>query len=419
MSRIQHIVIVGAGQAGARAAQALRAADTDLQITLIGEETVPPYERPALSKAVLLGEASPDSTLVETSTYWSTQRIDLRTGVRVEAIAPHEGYVQLADGSRLQGDQFLLTTGSRVRPLPCAPTPRAGVYYLRTLDDCARLSTEMQAGRSMVIIGGGFIGLEVASSACARGMQVSVLEREATLLARALPAALADQIAQLHRAKGVTLHTHAQVSSIEPTEDGLGVSAVRLTDGTRIAAEVVVIGIGIIPNTELAEAAGAQSADGVVVDAYGRTTVSGLWAAGDVTNHPNAVLGRRVRLESWQNAQNQAITVARNMLLANPVAYAEVPWFWSDQHGVNIQVAGAWEPTAQTVWRGAPNAERALAFALVEGRVVCAVALNQGAEIRFAKKLIESKRVVSAEQLADPTLKLKELLAGPPSTSTH
>jgi len=173
---------------------------------------------------------------------------------------------------------------------------------------------------------------------------------------------------------------------------------------------VVVIGIGIIPNTELAENAGAASADGVVTDEFGRTSIEGLWAAGDVTSHFNPVLDRRVRLESWQNAQNQAIAVARN-LVGTPVAYAEVPWFWSDQHGVNIQMVGMAMPGTQTVWRGDPATGRAIAFSLVEERIVCATAFNSGGEIRFARKLIESRVPVGARALADAGTKLKDLAA--------
>ena len=183
-----------------------------------------------------------------------------------------------------------------------------------------------------------------------------------------------------------------------------------LADGTELPADVVVIGIGIIPNTELAEGAGADSADGVVTDEYGRTSVDNIWAAGDVTSHYNPVLGRRVRLESWQNAQNQAIAVAKNAI-GRRVPYAEVPWFWSDQHGVNIQIVGMAVPGAETVWRGDPSNGRAMAFSTVDGRIVCATAFNSGGEIRFARKLIETRQQVDASVLADGSRKLKDLAA--------
>ena len=188
------------------------------------------------------------------------------------------------------------------------------------------------------------------------------------------------------------------------------VSAVGLTDGSELAADLVVIGIGIIPNTELAESAGAASADGVVTDEYGRTDVEGLWAAGDVTSHYNPILGRRVRLESWQNAQNQAIAVARN-LSGGLQPYAEVPWFWSDQHGMNIQMVGLNEPGTETVWRGDPQGARAMAFSVRDGRIVCATAFNSGAEVRYARKLIEAGTPVSCVALADSSRKLKDLAA--------
>jgi NADPH-dependent 2,4-dienoyl-CoA reductase/sulfur reductase-like enzyme len=234
-----------------------------------------------------------------------------------------------------------------------------------------------------------------------RGLEVTVVEREQALLERVLPAAIAERVAALHATHGVTLRLGVPVSRIK----GNGaVKAVELADGAELAADLVVIGIGIIPNTELAETAGAASSDGLVVDEYCRTTLEHVYAAGDVTNHYNPILGRRVRLESWQNAQNQAIAAARNIAgAAQP--YAEVPWFWSDQLGSNIQMVGVAERAMDIVWRG----ER-LAFGLADGRMRLAVGFNMGGEIRAARRLIESRAQVSAQRLADPTLKLKDLL---------
>ncbi|MGH8668391.1 MAG: NAD(P)/FAD-dependent oxidoreductase, partial [Burkholderiales bacterium] len=271
------------------------------------------------------------------------------------------------------------------------------VHYLRTLDDAQRLAAQLVPGRRMVVIGGGFIGLEVASSALKRGLSVTVVERQRALLDRVLPPEIAARVEALHAAHGVAVRLGAAVSHVREKE-------VELADGSILPADLVVIGIGIIPNTELAEAAGAASSDGLLVDEHCRTTLENVYAAGDVTNHYNPILERRVRLESWQNAQNQAIAAARNIAgTAQP--YAEVPWFWSDQLGTNIQLAGVAEPAMQIVWRG----ER-MAFGLVDGRLRLAVAFSLGAEIRFARRLIESRAQLPARRLADPTLKLKDLL---------
>ncbi|MBM3560586.1 MAG: NAD(FAD)-dependent dehydrogenase, partial [Alphaproteobacteria bacterium] len=230
----------------------------------------------------------------------------------------------------------------------------------------------------------------------------------AALLERALPPDIAGAVERMHRAKGVDVRLGARVSALVPAAGRRAVAAVALADGTELPADLVVIGIGIIPNTELAEMAGAASADGVVTDEFGRSSVPGVWAAGDVTSHWNPLLERRVRLESWQNAQNQAIAVANNIAgKASP--YAEVPWFWSDQHGVNIQMAGLASPGTRTVWRGDPAKGRALAFSLSGARLVCATGFDAGADIRLARRLIESRAPVSDAALADPARKLKDL----------
>ena len=414
---LERLVIVGAGQAGARAAEALRANGFKGEIVMFGEERAEPYERPALSKSVLLGDEPASTTSIHPRSWYAAQNIDLRTGTRVEAIAPVSRSVLTADGQRTEYSRLLLCTGSRVRPLPGTPDSLPGVHYLRTREDSERLGAEMTGGRRMVVIGGGFIGLEVASSAVKRGLTVSVVERQGALLERAMPADLAAHIEGFHRAHGVAVRLCAEVTRIH---GGARVEGVELADGSELPADLVVIGIGIIPNTELAEAAGAASSDGVVVDEFCRTNVENIYAAGDVTNHYNPVLDRNVRLESWQNAQNQAIAAAHNMSGAAR-AYAEVPWFWSDQYGINIQLVGVTEPGLEIVWRGArvgdTIASRCMAFGLREGRVRFAAAFNGATEIRFARRLIEARAQVVPRRLADPALKLKDFLTEAPCSA--
>jgi NADPH-dependent 2,4-dienoyl-CoA reductase/sulfur reductase-like enzyme len=398
----ERVVIVGAGQAGGRAAEALRAAGFAGEVVLLGEERHEPYERPRLSKSVLLNDEPAAATFIHPRDWYAAQGIDLRSRARVEAIAPKSRIVITAAGQRLEYTKLLLCTGSRVRPLTGAPDGLAGVHYLRTIEDSQRLAAELQPGRRLVVIGGGFIGLEVASSGLKRGLEVTVVERQATLLDRVLPVAIAGRIASLHEAHGVTLRLGVPVARIQGNGS---VKSVELADGSQLPADLVVIGIGIIPNTELAETAGAASDDGLVVDEYCRTTLEHVYAAGDVTNHYNPILDRRVRLESWQNAQNQAIAAARNIAgAAQP--YAEIPWFWSDQLGTNIQMVGVADPAMDIVWRG----DR-IAFGLAQGRMRLAVGFDMGGEIRFARRLIESRAQLPADRLADPAVKLKDLLS--------
>lgn len=404
---LERIVIIGAGQAGGRAAEALRALDYKGEVLLLGDEPHEPYERPALSKAALLGEEPAARTLIHPRQWYEAQGVKLRTGSRVEAIASLSQTLITAQGEHIEYSKLLLCTGSRVRPLAGAAEGLRGVHYLRTLEDCEHLSQALFAGRRIVIIGGGFIGLEVASSALKRGLAVSVVERQPSLLDRALPAEMASHVEWLHRGAGVRLHLGVPVARISGRDS---VESVQLADGTELPADLVLIGIGIIPNTELAEAAGAKSSDGLVVDEHCRTTVPNIYAAGDVTNHYNPILERHVRLESWQNAQNQAIAAAHNMA-GNARPYAEVPWFWSDQLGHNIQLAGVTEPGLEIVWRGEPRTGGAIAFGLRDGRLRLAAAFDLGAEIRYARRLIESRALLSAQQLADPGVKLKDLLS--------
>ena len=392
---------MGAGQAGGRAAEALRAAGFAGEVMLFGEERHEPYERPRLSKSVLTGDERAAAASIHPRDWYAAQGIVLRTRTRVEAIAPKSRAIITADGQRQEYSKLLLCTGSRVRPLTRAPEGLRGVHYLRTLEESERLAAQLEPGRRLVVIGGGFIGLEVASSARKRGLEVTVVEREDALLERVLPAAIAAKVAALHTANGIALRLGVAVARIH---GAVAVQCVELADGGELPADLVVIGVGIIPNTELAENAGAASSDGIVVDEYCRTTLENVYAAGDVTNHYNPILERRVRLESWQNAQNQAIAAARNIAgLAQP--YAEVPWFWSDQLDTNIQMAGFAQPGMEIVWRG----ER-LAFGLVEGRMRLVVGFDMGGEIRSARRLIEARAQLSARRLGDSAIKLKDLL---------
>lgn len=411
MSAGERVLILGAGQAGGRAAEALRKAGFAGAVCLIGDEEEPPYERPPLSKSVLLGEKPPDSTRLLPPAFYAEHRIELLTNTRAVAIDPAARRLALADGRRLAYDKLLIATGGRVRVLRGAAVDRPGIHYLRTIADAVAFGAALRQSKRLAVIGGGFLGLEAAASAAKLGLAVVVLEAERHLLDRAMAPAIAEAVLALHRAKGVDVRLGARVSEVGG--DGR-IEWLRLDDGSRLEADLVLVAIGILPNSELAAEAGIKVGDGIVVDELGQSSAAGVYAVGDVSYHPNPILGRSHRLESWQNAQNQAIAVARG-IAGTPSPYAEVPWFWSDQHGVNIQMVGAPAKTEAVVWRGEVASGRAIAFNLDAGAVVGATAFNMGGEIRFARQLIERRARIEPDMLADPGRKLRDFLGTSPA----
>ncbi|HYB09846.1 MAG TPA: FAD-dependent oxidoreductase [Alphaproteobacteria bacterium] len=400
-------VIVGAGQAGGRAAEAMRKANFQGRVVLIGEEPHPPYERPPLSKAVLIGDKAATSTSLLPASFYTENRIELLTGVRATAIDANGARIMLDDGKVLGYTKLLLTTGGRVRTLPFAPFGRAGVHYLRTIEDSLALRAAIKTAPNFAVIGGGFLGLEAAASARRLGARVSVLELKPHLLDRAMAPDIARYVEAMHRRQGVDIHLGVEVSDLVGND---ALEAVVLRDGTHIPADLALIAVGIVPQVELAAQAGARIEDGIAVDEFGRTSLPNVFAAGDAANHLNPILGRRLRLESWQCAQNQAIAVAR-VMCGEHSPYAEVPWFWSDQFDANIQMIGVPPKTDRVVVRGDPASGRFLCVNLSNGVVEGATAFNMGGEIRFMRKLIEVKARVDAADIASPATKLKDMAA--------
>ena len=305
------IVIIGAGQAGGEAAFALREGGFSGAVTIVGEEPHVPYERPPLSKALLIGENEPEDTYLRGQAAYNDRDIALRLDVAASAIDRSGQGVELTDGSALAYDKLLFTTGARVRRLNLPGADLDGVYYLRDIADSLAVREALSPGAKLVVIGGGYIGLEVAASARKRGCEATVVEVADRIMNRVVAPEMSAHFAGVHTAAGVELRTDIAPASIE----GEGrVREVCLTDGSRLAADVVVIGVGILPNVEIAAAAGLDVDDGIKVDEFTRTSDGQIFAAGDVTNHFNPLLGRSLRLESWQNAQNQAIAAVVVML---------------------------------------------------------------------------------------------------------
>ena len=400
------IVIVGAGECGTRAALALREAGFSGRVVLVGAETHMPYERPPLSKDAMVAGV-PLSKAVAGADGLAAG-IDFRRGVAAVAIERAERAVVLADGTRVAYDRLLLATGARPRTLALAGAEGPRVATLRTLDDAARIRAALGPGRRLAVVGGGFIGLELAASARKIGSEVSVLEAAPRLLGRGVPAAVAAVVAERHRAAGVVVRCGVAVA-------GIGAEGVRLEGGETVAADLVVVGVGAMPNVELAEAAGLGVANGIAVDATLATDDPAILAAGDCCSFPLALYGgRRVRLESWRSAQEQGALAARNLLGANEKVSA-VPWFWSDQYDLSLQVAGLAEGAETLVRREGRDGAFVLFHLAPDGRLLAASGIGTGnavaKDIRLAEMMIARRARPDPRALADPGVNLKRLLA--------
>lgn len=407
MTRDAHMVIVGAGLAGARASAELREAGFDGPITLIAGEPHAPYDRPPLSKAVLLKEKAPGDCALFGATFFSDHAIDLKLATDVAVIDRAGHAVQLDNGERIGYSRLLLATGASPRTLDVSGSMLPGVVTLRTVDDARHLATRLTSGQRIAIVGGGFIGLEVAASAVAAGCAVTVIEAGKRLLMRAVPQEIAARIEARHRDAGVQFRFDAQVGAIAGTH---AAEHVRLADGEAIRCDTVVVGIGAAPRTALALAAGLEVADGIVVDDRLQTSDRDIFAAGDVCSFPHALFGRRVRIECWKNADDQGRVAARNML-GEDLCYREVPWFWSDQYELSIQIAGLPAFGREVVVR--ETADALLLFHLSADKAlvgVSGVGRAVGRDIRIAQMLIGRNARVSAGELGDPSVKLKTLL---------
>lgn len=397
-------VIVGAGQAGLQVAVSLRMAGYEGAIAMIGEEAYPPYERPPLSKALLSGETEAERLYLKRENYFSEHRIDLRLKKRVAAIDPSARAVRLETGETLPYDACVIATGSRVRRLAIEGATLPGVHYLRGLDDALALKAALKPGVRIGIVGGGYIGLEVAASAAKLGAKATVIEMLPKLMSRAVAPEIADYFAEHHRAHGVDLRLGQGVQRIE----GAGrAEALIVSQGARVAADLVVIGVGVVAETALAEAAGLQCDNGVVVDECGRTSDPHIFAAGDVTNHPNALLGRRLRLESVPNAVSQAKAAAA-AILGRSEPYAEIPWFWSEQFDLKLQIAGLSEPGDELVIRGDMAAAKFSAVYLRDGRFAAINTINNLRDFNPAKRLIADGARPDRAKLADAAIPLKD-----------
>jgi 3-phenylpropionate/trans-cinnamate dioxygenase ferredoxin reductase subunit len=400
-------LIIGGGQAGGWVAAGLRRKGFAGTIALVGDEPYPPYERPPLSKRVLTGEDPVEATYLNPADFYGANGIDLVLGRRVVALDPGKRWVTTDDGAGFRFGRLVLATGARPRHLMIAGAEIPGVHYLRGIADMLAIRSRISAATRLVIVGGGFIGLEVAASAVRLGAKVTVLEAEDALLKRTTPPSVALAVQRLHERHGVAFQFDVRLAAVEGTGD---VKAITLEGGETIAADLMIGGIGATPNVEIAVSGGLAVDNGILVDAYGRTSAPDIFAAGDVTNHFNPLLGRHVRLECWQNAQNQALAIA-GVLCGEDTPYAEVPWFWSDQYDLNLQYAGQPTPLSEEVVRGDPDSGAFSIFSIADGRVAAVCGFGTAKDVAIGKRLIAAKQFVDPVKLRDSSVDLRRLLA--------
>jgi 3-phenylpropionate/trans-cinnamate dioxygenase ferredoxin reductase subunit len=402
------VVIVGAGYAAGELAA--RLGSTAVPVTMVGDEAHLPYHRPPLSKVFLSGEADEASLLLRPQAAYEKFGVVHRPDTRVTAIDRAAREAALSDGTTLPYTWLVLATGGRARKLASPGADLAGVFTLRGIADSLAIRRAMGSGGHLVIVGGGYIGLEVAAVAIKAGLAVTVVEAAPRVLARVAGPEISAFYEQVHRNAGVVIHTGQTVAALlAAPDDPTRVAAVKLGDGSEIPADAVVAGVGLIPNTELAEDAGLKVENGIWVDEYCRTEDPHVLAIGDCANHPCPFLGRRVRLESVPNALEQA-RVAADTILGKLVPYGAVPWFWSDQYDLKLQAVGLLDGHEQVVLRGEYAARSFLLFYLRAGIVIAADAVNRPGEFLIARRLVGAAIRPDVALLADPAVPLKTML---------
>ena len=399
------IVVVGAGQAGQQICESLRRGGYEGGLILIGDESALPYQRPPLSKKFLTGTLEAERLSLRPASYYEKHKVELRLSTRVESIDRPARTLRLAGGETLPYAGLALTTGTRVRPLEVPGAEQAEIHYIRTLADGERLAARLPQVQRIAVIGGGFIGLEVAAMARELGKEVVLIEALDRLMARAVAPQVSAFYAQLHRDHGVQLLLSTGVTAIRSNGEA---HTVATTTGAEYAVDLLVVGIGVLPNSEVAEQAGLECRNGIVVDDCARTRDPLIVAAGDCTWHMNGFLQRELRLESVQNAVDQAKSAAAS-LLGQPSVYCQVPWFWSDQYDVKLQIAGIGMPHDAAVLRGDPAAKAFSVFYFRAGVLVGVDSLNRPVEHMAARKLLAQGTALRPAQAADATFDLMAL----------
>ena len=400
------VVIVGASHAAAEIISSLKKRGFEGSITLIGDESLLPYQRPPLSKKYFTGELKLDSMYIKGPATYDAAGVIQKLARTVVSIDREGKNVQLDGGELIAYDKLVLATGTRARKLPVAGADLPQIKYLRTKDDVDDIKQAIKPNSKLLIVGAGYIGLEVAASAVKQGVEVVVLEAMDRVLQRVTSPTVSEFFQTVHAQEGVDIRLNTSLNSFQAK--GSGATAL-IAQGDAIDFDCAIIGIGVIPNSEIADAAGLSCDNGIVVDEFTKTDDPNIYAVGDCSNHPSFVYDRRIRLESVPNAMGQAKTAAAS-ICGEDIAYDEVPWFWSDQYDIKLQTVGLCQGHDQIVIRGQSNERKMAVFYLKEGQLIAVDAINSPAEFMVSKKLVAMRSKPDPEQLADPAISMKSFL---------
>ena len=403
---MNEIVVIGSGQAAIQTVMSLKRNEFTGSIKVIGEEDHLPYQRPPLSKDFLLEEYKPERVSLKKKEFYEENGVDLILGKRAESIDTILKEITLSDENRIRYDQLIIATGSRVRKLNVPGSDKKGIYYLRDLDDANALKQRLKKNKKMVIVGAGYIGLEVASVAASLGVEVTVIEMANRVMNRTVDPMISSYYQKLHESHGVKIHLDNGLKAFEGDDS---VNAVLCSDGLILEADLVVIGAGVLPNQEIAIEAGLECNNGIMVNEFGETSTAHVYACGDCTNHPNKGLNTRLRLESVHNAMEQSKTVA-NTIMGNKEPYDQVPWFWSDQYDHKLQLVGISGDHDEVVMRGLESEQKFLLFYLKNSELIAVNAINSSKEFLICRKLVANKVKISSDVIKDQSVNLNDLL---------
>ena len=403
---MKNLVIVGGGQSAAQCVLTLKRNDFKNKITLISEEKHIPYQRPPLSKEYLSDEVALERVYMKSKEFYDQNNVEIISSTKVIAIDRSKKSLTLSNTENLQYENLVLATGSRVRKLEVEGSHLSNINYLRTIEEADQLKKYFKLGKKLVVIGAGYIGLEVAAAAIKKGLGVTVIEMADRVMNRTVDPIISKYFDSLHRSKGAEIILNAALERFEGRKQ---VEKVICSNGKILEADGVVVGVGIMPNQEIAKSAGLTCNNGILVDEYGRTEDPFIFACGDCTNHPNPSLNKNLRLESVHNALEQAKTVAFS-LIGKPKKYDQVPWFWSDQYEEKLQIVGLSEDHDEIVTRGSMTERNFMLFYLKKGELIAINSVNNPKEFLISKKLVANKLKISSDVLCDQSTDLKNLL---------